>query len=168
MCPQISALVWFKAKKAIHLVKCYSKFAKILVNTHDLACWYFDIQPSTPLKKGKLRRQETRCADLHELHEEVDVLGVELLAEVVDGLVHVLRQRVLLAAPDEVALPPDPLRMLPRRQRRSRRRRRPPGRRHLGGSSGLPTTEGKRRTARVPRMWNERSFSFLLGFGLLL
>ena len=128
MCPQISALVWFKAKKAIHLVKCYSKFAKILVNTHDLACWYFDIQPSTPLKKGKLRRQETRCADLHELHEEVDVLGVELLAEVVDGLVHVLRQRVLLAAPDEVALAPDPLHVLPWRRRLRRRR----GRRHFG------------------------------------
>jgi len=54
---------------------------------------------------------------LDELHEEVDVLGVELLAEVVDGLVHVLRQRVPLAAPDEVALPPDTLHVLPGRQR---------------------------------------------------
>ena len=79
-------------------------------------------------KEGQ-RRQETRSADLHELHEEVDVLGVELLAEVVDGLVHVLRQRVLLAAPDEVALAPDPLHVLPRRRRQRRRR----GRRHFGG-----------------------------------
>ena len=72
-------------------------------------------------KEGQ-RRQETRSADLHELHEEVDVLGVELLAQVVHCLVHVLRQRVPLAAPDEVALAPDPLHVLPRRRRRRRRR----------------------------------------------
>jgi hypothetical protein len=53
----------------------------------------------------------------------VDVLGVELLAQVVHRLVHVLRQRVPLAATDEVALAPDPLHVLPRRQRRRRRRR---------------------------------------------
>jgi len=34
---------------------------------------------------------------LYEVHEEADVLGGELLQEVVDGLVHVLRQRVMLA-----------------------------------------------------------------------
>lgn len=62
---------------------------------------------------------------LDEFHEEVNVLGVELLVEVVDGLVHVLGQRVPLPAPDEVALAPDPLHVLPRsRHRRSRRRTR--------------------------------------------
>ena len=60
---------------------------------------------------------------LDELHEEMDILAVELLAEVVDRLVHVLRQRVLLAAPDEVALTPDPLHVLPWRHRRHRRGR---------------------------------------------
>jgi hypothetical protein len=71
--------------------------------------------------------KEAFFADLDELHEEVDVLGVELLAEVGDGVVHVLRQRVLLTAPDEEALTPNPLHVLPRRRRRSgghhRRRR---------------------------------------------
>ena len=77
---------------------------------------------TTKLPVTQEQQEMKRSADLHELHEEVDVLGVELLAEVVDGLVHVLRQRVLLAAPDEVALAPDPLHVLPRRRRRRRRR----------------------------------------------
>ena len=78
------------------------------------------------------RTATARCADyLHEPHEEVDVLGVELLRQVVDDLVHVLRPRVLLAAPDEVALLPDPLHVLPWRRRRRHCR----GRRHSGGST---------------------------------
>lgn len=59
---------------------------------------------------------------MDELHEEVDVLGVDFLAEVVDGLVHVLRQRVPLLPPDVVPLAPDTLHVLPRRRRRHRLR----------------------------------------------
>jgi hypothetical protein len=40
-------------------------------------------------KNGK--RLGARFDNLDKLHEEVDVLGVELLAEVVDGLLHVIR-----------------------------------------------------------------------------
>ncbi len=54
----------------------------------------------------------------------MDVLGVDFLAEVVDGLVHVLRQRVPLLPPDVVPLAPDTLHVLPRRLRRRRRRHR--------------------------------------------
>lgn len=53
----------------------------------------------------------------------MEVLGVELLGEVGDRLVDVLRQRVPLLSPDVESLPPDPLHVLPRRRRRQRRRR---------------------------------------------
>ena len=94
------------------------------------------------------------CAYLDELHEEMDILAVELLAEVVDGLVHVLRQWVLLAAPDVVALPPDPLHVLPRRRRRRHRR----GRRHFDGSTstGLPRGRNAAWVARKCRRERER------------
>ena len=74
--------------------------------------------------------QASKIVHLDKLHEEVHILGVELLAEVVHGLVHVIRQRVLLAAADEVALAPDFLHVLPGRRRRRHRRRR---RRYLHG-----------------------------------
>ena len=61
------------------------------------------------------------CAYLDELHEEMDVLGVELLGEVADCLVDVLRQRVPLLPPDVEPFPPDSLHVRPRRLRRGRR-----------------------------------------------
>ena len=58
------------------------------------------------------------CAYLDELHEEMDVLGVELLGEVADCLVDVLRQRVPLLPPDVEPFSPDSLHVHPRRLRR--------------------------------------------------
>ena len=93
-------------------------------------------------------RERMVRADLDELHEEMDVLGVDFLAEVVDGLVHVLRQRVPLLPPDVVPLAPDPLHVLPRRLSRRRRRRR--HRLHGGGARaeanyamGVKTIDGE-------------------------
>lgn len=65
---------------------------------------------------------------LDELHEEMNILGVELLGEVGDRLVYVLRQRVPLLSPDEEPLLPDLLDVLPRLRHCRRRERR--GRAH--------------------------------------
>jgi hypothetical protein len=57
--------------------------------------------------------KKSKILHLDDLHKEVHIFGVELLAQVVHRLVHVLRQRVLLASADVVALTPDFLHMLP-------------------------------------------------------
>lgn len=93
-----------------------------------------DATQSFPLTQEQGQQDKRQKDYLHELHEEVHVLGVELLREVVRGLVQVLRQRVLLAAADVVALPPDTLHVLPRRLRRRRR--------HFGGSTSTGLRRG--------------------------
>lgn len=57
--------------------------------------------------------------DLNKLHEKVDILGVELLGEVADGLMDVFCQGVRLLSPDVVSLPPDPLDVVAGTSRRS-------------------------------------------------
>jgi len=74
------------------------------------------------------------CAYLDELHEEMDVLGVELLGEVADCLVDVLRQRVPLLPPDVEPFPPDSLHVRPRCLRRHCHSHRRGGRPHCAAS----------------------------------
>jgi len=57
---QILAFIWFKAKKTIHLVKCYSKLANVLVKKIGMPrIWYTNILTSNQTGHVKNTQEPT-------------------------------------------------------------------------------------------------------------